>query len=1222
MRTNYSLSKRTFYLVLISLLLTGLVSAQDWYDSDWQYRREVAISNPGGAVLTDYQVRVVLDGTFAWSNVRSDGADVRFTTSDGTTVIPYWIETWNPLSSAIIWVKIPSIPTTGTTVYLYYGNSDAASASNAPGTFIFGADFEDGTVGGLTVNTAGSGYVNVPVPTSQYMYGLKVDGWTKQPNPVLPKRPGKWDNYGTREIAPVISESDGKVVIGTDGKITAYYMGINSDGHMAIGIAKSPDGGYTWGERLDAPVIGPSGIPGSWYQWSVLQPSVLKRSSDGMLMMMAAGWSTSAYTSGSLGVFTSTDGVNWTDQGQKLIVSQFHFDASNGINQIGIPSIIKRSVNGDYLLLFSGCKTGASGPWRIFAATSSDFTGTWTPYNGGYPVFQETGTGWEQGGVATSRIVEMAPNQFVMAYSGISGSNWRVGFASTTDFMTWTRYGNNPVLQPSLSWDALLIQASFLVKADIGSTGLLYFQGFDASGAPQVGLATNIPGETGKVLHGNSATVASGWVAGNTLDPTAPFIWEVLTQTPTDPINAGSGLDIGLMNWATVPSPTTNTIWHAHDCINLQRLAGNASTNPGKFLISYTNTGGTAYYWNGSAWSNTPNTWFGGMGTYKLRILDDATNYKVDLINTSTGLSVLPNVASISKLSVRPFNLGRIIELSEPFTNYYAIDAKMDNWIVRKYTASEPLTIISFEQFLSSQWTGIVDTDWSNPSNWTAGIPQSYSLVSIPVVTNQPHITATIASPSICKNLTINAGAIVTIDAGKALTVNGVLTNNAGNTGLVIKSDATSTGSLLCSTTGVNAKVERHLTQNVWHYVSSPTSSALSGVFTDINLRSFNEATDNWNPYITSTTVPLTVMQGYAAWVPGTNPMTVTFEGILNTGSLSINVTRNTIQTDQGWNLVGNPYPSALDWDAAGGWTKTNVNNTIYYYSGNGGLSNYKYYIGSGGEIPGIGINEGTKYIPAMQGFFVHASADGSLSVNNDARIHSSQSYYKDDSKELEIPLIRLQAEGSGLRDETVIRFYPGALMNFDEDKDAYKLFGNGHPQIYSVTQDQTELALSTLPGYDHETLIPIGFKSSTEGEYTITLTDLIKFDEGTDLYLEDLHAGIIKKITEEPVYTFVSSPIDEYNRFILHFSNPMNTDNRPTQQNTVYSYENNVYVQLADKGKSQIVIYNLMGKEIFSKQTMGEDLVKIKLNTKTGYFLVKVLTNDQIITDKVFIND
>ena len=693
----------------------------------WGFYQQVTITNSTGSSLTDYQVRIDLTSsnfTFGFSHTRPDGGDIRFTDEDGTTLLNYWLESFIPSTMmGKLWVKVPNIPNGSKSIYLYYGNPGASSQSSASSTFIFGADFEDGTTGGLTVNTAGSGVVNVPLAPSQYMYGLKVDGWVKQPNPVLPKRPGKWDAYGTREIAPVIDETDGRVITGPDGKITAYYLGRNSsNGYMAIGIAKSSDGGYTWGERLDNPVIGPSGVPGSWYQWSVQQPSVLKRSSDGLLMMMAAGWTSSAYTSGSMGVFTSTDGVNWTDQGQKLTLSQFHYDISNGIDQIGVSSIIKRSVNGDYFLLFEAIKTGASGQWRIFAATSSDFTGTWTPYNGGYPVFQETGSGWESWGVANPHLVEMSPNQFVMTYNGMAGTTWRVGFASTTDFSTWTRYVNNPVLSPSLPWDSTHDETGFLVKTDSGSVGKLYFQGFDSSGAPQVGLATNQPGEPGRVLHGLSPAVADGWVVGTMLDPTAPFIWEFLTETPIDPKSVDSGLEVGLGNWSAVPAPMDNTTWHTHDGIILQRICGNGS-HPGQFLIQYTPTTGAPLYWSGSSWV-TSAFWFGGPGSYKVRIWDDGTNYNVDLINVGTGNSVLPNIASIAKGSVKAFSSGRAIEVSEPFTNYYAIDENLDNWIIRKYATSEPIiavgpvvpTAVLVSSFTGKVTPNKVQLDWETAS--------------------------------------------------------------------------------------------------------------------------------------------------------------------------------------------------------------------------------------------------------------------------------------------------------------------------------------------------------------------------------------------------------------------------------------------------------------------------------------------------------------------------
>jgi hypothetical protein len=495
-------------------------------------------------------------------------------------------------------------------------------------------------------------------------------------------------------------------------------------------------------------------------------------------------------------------------------------------------------------------------------------------------------------------------------------------------------------------------------------------------------------------------------------------------------------------------------------------------------------------------------------------------------------------------------------------------------------------------------------------------------------------------------NVTVAPGAYVTAYVNNAMTVTGNLTLQANSSAIASWID----NSKLTVTGTSNAQL--YLTPSKWHYVSSPVANAQSGVFLGIYLRSFNEQTDNWNPYIVPTNVPLSVMLGYAAWVPGSNPATVNFQGTLNTGNKSIGVTRLSTLTDKGWNLVGNPYPSSLNWDATG-WTKTNVNNTIYFYSGVSGLSNYHYYIGTGGETPSIGINDGTNRIPPMQGFFVHASANGTLGVTNATRVHSNQAYYKngtndddlrnklqtqgtgkainaiqiaDDPSEYqggsveEIPLVRLQASGNGLTDETVVRFFSGSGVNFDDDFDAYKLFGDGYPQIYSISQDQTELAINTLPVYDEETVIPIGFTSPDEGEYTITLSELIKFESGTDLYLEDLQTGIIQKITEDPVYTFTSSPIDEFNRFLLHFSNPMGISDDSMPTISVYAFESIVYVQLPDNNTSQVVIYDLMGQEILRHQSKGEELVRINVDIETGYYLVKVQTGEQFISQKVFI--
>ena len=121
----HSFSQALFILlVIIGLLSSDLVTAQDWFDTDWQYRRQISITNPGGSDLTNYQVKISLDGTsFDFINAESDGSDIRLTDSDKTTLIPFWIENWDAVGElATIWVKVPTIPIAGTSVYIYYGN--------------------------------------------------------------------------------------------------------------------------------------------------------------------------------------------------------------------------------------------------------------------------------------------------------------------------------------------------------------------------------------------------------------------------------------------------------------------------------------------------------------------------------------------------------------------------------------------------------------------------------------------------------------------------------------------------------------------------------------------------------------------------------------------------------------------------------------------------------------------------------------------------------------------------------------------------------------------------------------------------------------------------------------------------------------------------------------------------------------------------------------------
>jgi uncharacterized repeat protein (TIGR01451 family) len=107
-----------------------------WFDDAWQYRRQVIITN-SGAPLGYYQVLLKLDaGNFDFTLAKVDGSDIRFTHSDGTTELSYWIESWDyPGKLAYIWIRVPSLASGETGIYCYYHNPNAVTTSSGTATF-------------------------------------------------------------------------------------------------------------------------------------------------------------------------------------------------------------------------------------------------------------------------------------------------------------------------------------------------------------------------------------------------------------------------------------------------------------------------------------------------------------------------------------------------------------------------------------------------------------------------------------------------------------------------------------------------------------------------------------------------------------------------------------------------------------------------------------------------------------------------------------------------------------------------------------------------------------------------------------------------------------------------------------------------------------------------------------------------------------------------------
>jgi len=126
--------------ILLWILTFSILSSASatWWDSDWEYRQQIDITENSGNNLTDYQVRIRLNATelYEAGKLRSDCGDIRFI--DGSSELIYWVGkcvTDDRSSLSDVWVKVPLIRANSTkTIYMYHGNPNATTESNYSGT--------------------------------------------------------------------------------------------------------------------------------------------------------------------------------------------------------------------------------------------------------------------------------------------------------------------------------------------------------------------------------------------------------------------------------------------------------------------------------------------------------------------------------------------------------------------------------------------------------------------------------------------------------------------------------------------------------------------------------------------------------------------------------------------------------------------------------------------------------------------------------------------------------------------------------------------------------------------------------------------------------------------------------------------------------------------------------------------------------------------------------
>lgn len=541
-------------------------------------------------------------------------------------------------------------------------------------------------------------------------------------------------------------------------------------------------------------------------------------------------------------------------------------------------------------------------------------------------------------------------------------------------------------------------------------------------------------------------------------------------------------------------------------------------------------------------------------------------------------------------------------------------------------------------------------------------------------------LVSTLADPGYMNdNFIINGHANVRPKGSMTMSVTGTSTIG-GN--LLIWSNDQGTGSWIdngnTSVSGVTT-VQRYITPDQWHYVSPPVSNAVSGVFLGSYLRAWEEPNYSWGPYIVPTNIPLNVAEGYELWKTGT-PKTFNYTGgILNTGNIAANVTATDRNNNggiywgdyEGWNFIGNPYPSALDWN--GSWVSSNIDPTVYIWDGDiGQYAEWNWFTG-------LGVNKTDGIVPANQGFFVKANDfNPSIVIPQSQRLHSTMDFYKNSiipsGKPLEagiqdspdemvarsygvIPVkvnkpgpelsienateeiagesqlkggtffpnhLRLSVSGNGYTDEAIVMFHIDATDSFDNMFDAFKLTGiSAAPQLYSYISGE-KMAMNCFPLVSGVKIVPLGLTVGADATYTLSAADIDSFIEGYHIYLEDTWAGQLINLKYQPVYQFFASPFDGPDRFRLHFAFedvPSQEEFKGTgQDNTlsVYSYGNSIYVKTGNEFRGTLYVYNMMGQEIMHQAVEGA-FSKFEVQAGEGAYIVKLVGSGIINTSKVY---
>ncbi|MFA9213464.1 MAG: T9SS type A sorting domain-containing protein [Candidatus Methylacidiphilales bacterium] len=424
---------------------------------------------------------------------------------------------------------------------------------------------------------------------------------------------------------------------------------------------------------------------------------------------------------------------------------------------------------------------------------------------------------------------------------------------------------------------------------------------------------------------------------------------------------------------------------------------------------------------------------------------------------------------------------------------------------------------------------------------------------------------------------------------------------------------------------------------NGWH--TSQANIDFPSSITTTSIRTFSEANStliNLNAgwaNLTGTNQSLTAGQGFRAFIRGPlsggnvqlGPLanaqsqaafTLSLTGAINSGDITPPSLTN---SQTGWNLLGNPYPCAYNfnahYDAAIGSEIANIDPVVYAYNSTAGTPGYVSFNASSNTAAGLtgGI------IPSGAGFFIQATGIPTFIFKETYKTTTaSASVHKTDISYVEFGIKYSKDTLQG--DYMVIKMFDGATLN-SELYDIKKL-QNEDLNLSAFGVDNVDLTASCIPFISEETRIKLNIEAVEVGTYKFDFTNMDNFDKGVSVSLLDKYNNKTTDVKANTKYTFeMGGDVNQWgkNRFELILNGKATTGVNNTIAKKAAITNLTVYpnpatdvlnISLSNGTVIEIVnIYTVSGKLVNNIKLNGNQIDISQLNN--GVYMVEVLTAD-----------